>query len=155
MHDLLSIDYSEYAVLPQTVGQLVSTLLGESGISGGQYLDLKLQSRTTEITPETILTMIDGKTGSLFELAVCLGWAMSCGSILRLERLDTIRELGRTFGRYYQIKDDVHDFSEDGMNNYARVFGKQSASEKIREYRERYIGLLNTLGIDSDFLRNV
>ena len=82
--------------------------LGEDGLAGGQYADLFLMNNGTL---EKYMTMIEGKTSRLFELAVTLPYLL----VMSAHQLDDAqieqhRQIGRDFGIVFQLLDDIIDY---------------------------------------------
>jgi geranylgeranyl diphosphate synthase type I len=89
----------------------------------GQGLDINFESRPT-VTMEQYLDMIAGKTGALFSASCELG-AIAAGA--DRERARRYGDLGRVYGRAFQIRDDVL-----GTWGLPDVTGKPSGADIAR-----------------------
>jgi geranylgeranyl diphosphate synthase type II len=93
------------ASLREQASACIEQCLGATGILNGQALDLAI--RETPATVEDILEVADGKTGTLFRLAMELPAILAgrCGDL----SLQPLGDLGKAWGRVYQILDDFKD----------------------------------------------
>lgn len=107
-----------------------SRTMGIDGLLGGQMLDLHPQGSS-----EKLFTMVDKKTGALFELCFVLGWIFGGGSKAGLQE---VRTLAQSFGRAFQLIDDIDDYEQDLLakkdNNYAVLYGLEKTEEVARSY---------------------
>ena len=82
----------------------LSRCSGQTGIAGGQYLDLSYEKKKVSI--QKILNMELKKTGKLFEFC--------CVAPLLIKKnekdLNTFSKIGRDIGLLFQIVDDLIDF---------------------------------------------
>ncbi|KAK5576848.1 hypothetical protein RB653_001784 [Dictyostelium firmibasis] len=105
-----------------------SRTMGASGLIGGQLVDLN----PPDMSQKTIETIIDMKTGALFELSFTLGWIFGGGD---MDLLPNVRQLALHFGRAFQILDDIDDIEKDRLSgktvNYALQFGVNRAIKAI------------------------
>ncbi len=105
-----------------------SRTMGASGLIGGQLVDLN----PPDMSQKTIETIIDMKTGALFELSFTLGWIFGGGDIALLQH---VRQLALHFGRAFQILDDIDDIEKDRLSgktvNYALHFGVNRAIKAV------------------------
>ena len=84
---------------------LISKCSGHSGISGGQYLDLKLERK--KIPLKKIIEMQIKKTGKLFSFC-CMAPIIISKKFNHLKKFDKI---GSDIGLLFQIADDLIDYS--------------------------------------------
>jgi geranylgeranyl diphosphate synthase, type II len=75
----------------------------------GQYFDLF----PSEKTDKMILKVIHQKTETLFEIAFVLGWIFGGGD---LSLLEDVKQAARSFGKAFQIADDIGDIHQDDAN---------------------------------------
>jgi geranylgeranyl diphosphate synthase type I len=84
---------------------LMATVLHAANLamSSGQAFDLSFET-AAHVTLDAYTAMIDGKTGVLFGAACELG-ALAAGA--PVDRARAYGELGRAYGRAFQIRDDI------------------------------------------------
>lgn len=106
-----SLLWSAIAELPavrrQSCSDLIQRCLGESGVIGGQALDLGFAS-LSQVTRRLVTKIADQKTGTLFSLSMLLP------AMLAVEDENELRQvkiLARYFGRLYQLIDDYKDLA--------------------------------------------
>lgn len=128
----------------QTLITRASRAIGGPGLIGGQFLDLN----PPHVTKEIIEEIFDKKTGVLFDLAFLFGWLLGGGSF---EKLDLISSLAKSFGRAFQIVDDIADMKQDERAgkkiNFALCFGEEAAKEEARKYIDSFCALAQELGL--------
>jgi len=138
-------------------------VVGPSGLSGGQALDLDCQGRDT-VDDATVEQMHLMKTGSLIEASVVTGAILGGATTAETERLASY---ARKLGLAYQIVDDVLDetstFGEFGKQvrsdrdagkwTYPRLLGVTVARERARELLDRAVGELEGFGERASMLR--
>lgn len=116
--------------------------IGLQGLIGGQEFDL--QPKGFDV--DAINTIIDLKTGALFEVCFVFGWLFGGGV---LEKLDDLHRLAIHFGRAFQILDDIDDLEQDKAAgkrvNYALLFGVEEARNQVRFHVESFCSLANEL----------
>ncbi len=121
-----------------------SRAIGLHGLIGGQQVDLS----PTKFDTETINSLIDCKTGALFDVCFAFGWLFGGGVV---DKLDALHSLSVHFGRAFQIMDDLDDLEQDRAAgkkiNYALLFGEEAARQQVREHVEGFCSLANTLGL--------
>lgn len=88
----------------RSCAHITESCLGVEGILQGQALDLALRKR--QLSVEEVSQVAEGKTGSLFRLALLLPAIMSGASRNELHHLGRFAEL---VGRIYQLLDDFVD----------------------------------------------
>jgi geranylgeranyl diphosphate synthase type I len=141
----------------------------------GQSMDLSFEDRFVE--PDDVLRMIDRKTGALFVCAFELGGACAGAEVSVRESL---RAIGRSVGRAFQLQDDVLGIWGDGdltgkpvgsdvrrrKKSYPIVLGAAAASGEDRARLEELyakpdidegdvawvVGMLDRLAIRSQVL---
>lgn len=116
---------------------------GIHGLIGGQFEDMFLVNKDRE----TILNILQKKTGALFEIALVMGWAFGGGNI---NVLDKVKALAYHFGIFFQVCDDILDYSQDQNKediglNYAILFGLEEAMSVVDQEEKACYGLLNDL----------
>ncbi|WP_246485725.1 polyprenyl synthetase family protein [Chlamydiifrater phoenicopteri] len=116
---------------------------GAHGVIGGQYEDMF----SSDLSEDTVLSILHKKTGALFELSFVMGWLFGGGS---LSGVDLIKDLSYQFGLLFQIGDDLLDFAQDSAKdeaclNYAILFGKERAKSRIDTSVKQIKALLGEL----------
>lgn len=121
--------------------QYASEMIGIHGASGGQILDLTGKGDPKEI--------IYKKTGKFFEFCFIAGWIRGGGS---RDMIPEIKNLAYNFSMVFQIIDDFDDVEEDQPhNNYVLFYGKEKASEDVREHLSTFRKKLEELNLTSLF----
>ncbi len=108
----------------------LSKCSGQSGIAGGQYLDLSYEKKKVSI--QKILNMELKKTGKLFEFC--------CVAPLLIKKNETnliaFSKIGKNIGLLFQIIDDLIDFKGE-----TKVAGKKTKKD-IKKGKATIISLL-------------
>lgn len=103
---------------------------GVFGATGGQYLDLYLE----EPNGESVMEIIEKKTGTLFEISSVFGWLFGGGEI---EALPLIKKIANHFGKAFQILDDFADIDQDRAKkcpiNYPLAVGEKKGLEILTQ----------------------
>lgn len=116
---------------------------GILGAAGGQYDDLYPQA----LSESFILDVIDKKTGTLFEISFVFGWLFGRGNPSLLK---DVKQAARSFGRAFQISDDILDLEQDGEGmNYPAIVGVDKAMLLLRKELNNYYSALKTLQIET------
>ncbi len=114
----------------------------------GQTLDEQFGTDDA-VTVARYLDMIDRKTGALVELALVLGGLVGDADA---DALDALAEVGRAWGRAFQIQDDLLDLTADDAR-----WGKTIGGD-LMEGKKTYL-LLRTLeraeGDEHDWFRRI
>ena len=108
----------------------LSRCSGQTGIAGGQYLDLSYEKK--KVSLQKILNMELKKTGKLFEFC--------CVAPLLLKKnkkyLNAFSKIGKDVGLLFQIVDDLIDFK-----GKTKIAGKKTKKD-IKKGKATIIGLL-------------
>ncbi|MCB1136897.1 MAG: polyprenyl synthetase family protein [Chlamydiia bacterium] len=117
---------------------------GIDGASGGQFLDIF----ATDHSLETLRTVVEKKTGTLFEVSFVLGWLFGGGDV---ERLDRVCETAQHYGMAFQIADDFLDVSQDATNgrdfNFVALMGAEQAKAEFLREKAAFKAGLEDLGL--------
>ncbi|MFF7309321.1 farnesyl diphosphate synthase [Streptomyces sp. NPDC008137] len=138
-------------------------VVGPSGLSGGQAIDLHSQGRD-DVDPLTVEEMHIKKTGALIEASVVTGAILGGASQADIARLTTY---ARNLGLAYQIVDDILDetssFEEFGKEvgqdraagkwTYPRLVGVEQARERVRGLITQAVAELDGFGERAAMLR--
>ena len=109
---------------------LLSRCSGQTGIAGGQYLDLNYEKK--KVTIQKILNMELKKTGKLFEFCCVAPLIIKKNE----KKLYTFAKIGKDIGLLFQIIDDLIDFK--GKTKFA---GKKTQKD-IKKGKATIISLL-------------
>ena len=139
----------------------LSRCAGETGMVGGQVLDIMAEER--ECTETEILNIQNRKTGALIKAACVLGVMAANGTA---EQEFAAMEFADHLGLAFQIRDDMLDIigdaekvgkatGMDGANNtFARLYGLEKCEELVKEHTEAAIDALDVFE-DSEFMREL
>ena len=139
----------------------LSRCAGETGMVGGQVLDILAEQR--ECTEQEILNIQNRKTGALIKAACVLGVMAANGTA---EQEFAAMEFAEHLGLAFQIRDDMLDVIGDadklgkatGMdgakNTFVRLYGLEKCEELVREHTEAAIDALDVFE-DSEFMREL
>ena len=137
----------------------LSRCAGETGMVGGQVLDILAEQR--ECTEQEILNIQSRKTGALIKAACVLGVMAANGTA---EQEFAAMDFADHLGLAFQIRDDMLDVIGDaeklgkatGMdgqkNTFVRLYGVEKCEELVREHTEAAIDALDVFE-DSEFMR--
>jgi len=137
----------------------LSRCAGETGMVGGQVLDILAEQR--ECTETEILNIQSRKTGALIKAACVLGVMAANGTA---EQEFAAMEFADHLGLAFQIRDDMLDVIGDaeklgkatGMdgqkNTFVRLYGLEKCEELVKEHTEAAIDALDVFE-DSEFMR--
>lgn len=122
---------------------------GIMGATGGQFYDIC----PPDDSPGTIQRVMRMKTGSLFEVAFCLGWLFGGGDV---DKLDLVKKVAGHFGMAFQISDDLSDMHQDKSKNrrvnLANFLGQEEALKRFDHEIVLYNSSLNALSVDASDL---
>ncbi|MFD8118365.1 polyprenyl synthetase family protein [Streptomyces microflavus] len=138
-------------------------VVGPSGLSGGQAIDLHSQGRE-QVDAWTVEEMHIKKTGSLIEASVVTGAILGGASQKDIAHLVTY---ARNLGLAYQIVDDILDetstfekFGKEvgqdraaGKWTYPRVMGVEKARKRVRDLIAHGVAELDGFGERASMLR--
>ena len=89
------------------------------------------------------MEIIDKKTGTLFEISFAFGWLFGGGE---LSLLSEVKQAACSFGRAFQISDDLLDLEQDKEGlNYAKTAGVEKAKAMIDDELQNYYTCLKKL----------
>ncbi len=105
---------------------------GLKGATGGQFLDLHAENKDLE----TVLTIIERKTVTLFQLSFSLGWIFGGGS---MNEIGALEETAAHLGRAFQVADDLEDMGQKKGTNIASLLGKEGAFLLFQKEMELFV----------------
>ena len=139
----------------------LSRCAGETGMVGGQVLDILAEQR--ECTETEILNIQSRKTGALIKAACVLGVMAANGTA---QQEFAAMEFADHLGLAFQIRDDMLDVIGDaeklgkatGMdgqkNTFVRLYGLEKCAELVEQHTEAAIDALDVFE-DSEFMREL
>ena len=139
----------------------LSRCAGETGMVGGQVLDIMAEQR--ECTETEILNIQNRKTGALIKAACVLGVLAANGTA---EQEFAAMEFADHLGLAFQIRDDMLDVIGDaqklgkatGMdgqkNTFVRLYGLEKCEELVKEHTEAAIRALSSFE-DTSFMKEL
>ena len=139
----------------------LSRCAGETGMVGGQVLDIMAEQR--ECTETEILNIQNRKTGALIKAACVLGVLAANGTA---EQEFAAAEFADHLGLAFQIRDDMLDVIGDaqklgkatGMdgqkNTFVRLYGLEKCEELVKFHTDAAIDALDVFP-DSEFMREL
>lgn len=141
-----------------------SIAAGQSGMVGGQAMDLEAEGR--RISLEELRKLHMGKTGALFRAAIRSG-ALLAGA--EPAKLTALTEYADKFGLAFQITDDILDVIGDAVvigkpvgsderndkSTYVTLTSLEEARELARQTVDDALAALAPLGAEADFLREL
>ena len=139
----------------------LSRCAGETGMVGGQVLDILAEQR--ECTEQEILNIQSRKTGALIKAACVLGVLAANGTA---QQEFAAMEFADHLGLAFQIRDDMLDVIGDaeklgkatGMdgekNTFVRLYGLEKCAELVKEHTDAAIDALDVFE-DSEFMREL
>ena len=150
-------------ILLQVVKEM-STAAGQSGMVGGQSIDIESEGKKIDI--DTLRKMHLGKTGALFKAAIRSG-AILAGA--NPQQLDALTIYAEKFGLAFQITDDILDvvgdeknlgkpIGSDAKNNkstYVTLTSLEEARNLAHKAVDDAVDALKIFGAEADFLREL
>ncbi len=131
---------------------------------GGQAVDVQYTDKPME--PEVLQFVHELKTGALIQAAMTAG-ALLAGA--KEDEIEKIEKIALMTGLAFQIQDDILDvtstmeilgkpvFSDEKNNKttYVTILGLEGARQKVKEYSDSAVALLNKLNYKNEFLQNL
>lgn len=143
---------------------VLSKKAGIYGMVGGQAVDVEYTDKPME--PEVLQFVHELKTGALIQAAMMAG-ALLAGA--KENEIEKIEKIALMTGLAFQIQDDILDvtstmevlgkpiFSDEKNNKttYVTILGLEGARQKVKEYSDSAVALLNELNYKNEFLQNL
>ncbi len=124
--------------------EIATRCAGIFGATGGQYLDLFPPDRSLE----TIRTIIEQKTVTLFQISFAFGWLFGGGDPSLLKEVEKV---AYHLGMAFQIGDDLQDRVQDGVHcceiNIASALGVEQSYDLFASEMEAFVEGLKRLGL--------
>ena len=129
--------------------QVLSSCAGETGMVGGQVLDIMSEQRLC--TEQEVIDVQIRKTGALIRAACMLGVIAGGGSQAQLAAAS---EFASNLGLAFQIRDDMLDVignaqelgkavgADEGKNTFVRLYGLERCEVLVRRYTQSAIEAL-------------
>ena len=158
---ILKSKYPQRAALAMNI---LAYKAGIYGMIGGQTVDVINENKEKDI--DTINFIHKLKTAALIEGAMMVG-AILAG--VDEQAVETVEEIATNVGIAFQIQDDILDVTgtleelgkpvlSDEKNNkttYVTLKGIDESKRLVEDYSEKAVNLLESLGGDSEFLKNL
>lgn len=147
---LLGYSREEVDIAYDYVLSSIDKNFGADGILGGQFEDMFCPPKQQVLAD----SIIKKKTGSLFEISSISGWLFGGGG---LSAIDCIKDFANSFGKLFQIQDDLLDLHKDQEKfglNYALLFREQCAKDEVDKMYIRCLDLLHHLQ-ENENLRDI
>ena len=158
---ILKSKYPQRAALAMNI---LAYKAGIYGMIGGQTVDVINENKEKDI--DTINFIHKLKTAALIEGAMMVG-AILAG--VDEQAVETVEEIATNVGIAFQIQDDILDVTgileelgkpvlSDEKNNkttYVTLKGIDESKRLVEDYSEKAVNLLESLGEDSEFLKNL
>lgn len=123
------------AEIQATLCRLLAVAAGQSGMAGGQAIDLA--SVGVKLTQAQLQHMHQLKTGALLQASVMMGAA--CGQCDQ-QAQSNLKAFGSALGLAFQVVDDILDVTQDAAT-LGKTAGKDAANDK-----PTYVSLLGLTG---------
>ena len=129
--------------------KLLAQCAGETGMVGGQILDI--QSETRDCTQQEVLDIQSRKTGALIRAACQLGVLAAGGT---QEQMDAAASFAQHIGLAFQIRDDILDVIGDAeklgkpvgtdanKNTFVQLYGLSESEELVKSHTKQAIDAL-------------
>lgn len=144
----------------------LTILAGKAGIYGmigGQTADIEAENMGEHVTQEHLLFIHEHKTAALIQASMMIG-AILAGATQ--EQVTIVEKAAGCLGVAFQIQDDILDVTStlealgkpvgsDEKNHkttYVTLKGIETASKEQKEMSAHAISLLQSLGLENDFL---
>lgn len=139
---------------------------GVFGMIGGQTADIEAEGQACMLTGEKLLFIHEHKTAALIQAAMTIG-AILAGA--EEEQIEMLEKCGYNIGIAFQIQDDILDVTGDSrelgkpvgsdeQNNkqtYVKWKGLEQAREDVAALSEEAVKILDSLGAENDFLKQL
>lgn len=143
---------------------VLSKKAGIYGMVGGQTVDVEYTDKP--MPPEVLQFVHELKTGALIQAAMMAG-AFLAGA--KEDEIEKIEKIALMTGLAFQIQDDILDVTSttevlgkpvfsDKKNNkttYVTILGLEGAGQKVKEYSDSAVALLNELNYKNKFLQDL
>jgi geranylgeranyl pyrophosphate synthase len=145
--------------------KLVARAAGETGMVGGQMIDIAWSRNFDGIDGEALLHMHALKTGALIRVSAEVGAVLGRGGT---DSVGALATYGAALGRAFQIADDILDATGDpnqtgksatdaanGKLTATALFGVEGAREMAHEARDAALAALDPFDARADALREL
>lgn len=144
--------------------RLLAEAAGESGICGGQQLDMEGEGKV--LTKEELMDINDRKTSAMIHAACLMG--VTCGGGNAQQRA-AAAQYAKALGLAFQIRDDMLDVisteaelgkpigsdAREGKNTFMALYGLERCSAYVHELSEEAAAAVDGVFADSTFLRQL
>lgn len=144
--------------------RLLAEAAGESGICGGQQLDMEGEGKV--LTKEELMDINDRKTSAMIHAACLMG--VTCGGGSAQQRA-AAAQYAKALGLAFQIRDDMLDVisteaelgkpigsdAREGKNTFMALYGLERCSAYVHELSEEAAAAVDGVFANSAFLRQL
>ena len=144
--------------------RLLAEAAGESGICGGQQLDMEGEGKV--LTKEELMDINDRKTSAMIHADCLMG--VTCGGGNAQQRA-AAAQYAKALGLAFQIRDDMLDVispeaelgkpigsdAREGKNTFMALYGLERCSAYVHELSEEAAAAVDDVFADSAFLRQL
>lgn len=144
--------------------RLLAEAAGESGICGGQQLDMEGEGKV--LTKEELMDINDRKTSAMIHAACLMG--VTCGGGNAQQRA-AAAQYAKALGLAFQIRDDMLDVisteaelgkpigsdAREGKNTFMALYGLERCSAYVHELSEEAAAAVDGVFANSAFLRQL
>lgn len=144
--------------------RLLAEAAGESGICGGQQLDMEGEGKV--LTKEELMDINDRKTSAMIHAACLMG--VTCGGG-NAQQHAAAAQYAKALGLAFQIRDDMLDVisteaelgkpigsdAREGKNTFMALYGLERCSAYVHELSEEAAAAVDGVFADSAFLRQL
>ena len=140
---------------------VLSTCAGETGMVGGQALDMLSEQR--QCTAQEVIDLQSRKTGALIRAACQLGVIAAGGT---QEQLNAAADFSEHLGLAFQIRDDMLDVIgnarelgkatgvDENKNTFVHLYGLDICDAMVKDHTEKAISAL-TVFDDPQYMRDL
>lgn len=141
---------------------------GIFGMVGGQTADIEAEksNQSNQITTEQLLFIHANKTAALIQAAMMVGAVLAGAGADEIERIE---KCAYNIGIAFQIQDDILDITgtqeelgkpigsdeKNGKQTYVTLNGLETAREHVKKLSEEAVEIIESLGGDSTFLKEL
>lgn len=144
--------------------QVIAKKAGIYGMIGGQTIDVKTEG--TSVGMDVVIEIHRLKTAALIEASMTAGAILAGASD---EELSSIEKIANFVGLAFQIQDDILDITsttevlgkpvlsdeKNEKTTYVSLVGIEQAKLDVEKYSDEALKLLDGLGRESTFLKNL
>ena len=148
-----------YSPVLRLVLSILSSTIGLDGLAGGQAAELNQDPKSKDLSASTLEDVMNRKTAVFFGAVVAAGWCIGTGITEPTRSMGYVKEAGQSYGRAFQIRDDIEDIEEDTAAgkehlNYACIHGIEAAEQRINSELQSCRDILETFSLWSQIWKD-